>query len=206
MRVLAEKRCGRRCVVRASFYTLCTYTRRAACAVRTLHSRTHDNHLRYAPHAKRSNPFTLRLNTKSPHLPHISCFGPLFRHRKASSESGAEQPQLVLLFFMAQLLLRELAECHRLVQLVPMDMTSYYAQTTVEIRKAADELFRLSEWTSKPAPSKGNEERKRNKRNIPSPLYLLTHYSIYYLSRIQFLAKGCTNTGWLYTPVTPNPS
>ncbi|GBP83373.1 hypothetical protein EVAR_91046_1 [Eumeta japonica] len=61
-------------------------------------------------------------------------------------------------------------------------------------------------WTSKPAPSKGNEERKRNKRNIPSPLYLLTHYSIYYLSRIQFLAKGCTNTGWLYTPVTPNPS
>ncbi|GBP69064.1 hypothetical protein EVAR_51997_1 [Eumeta japonica] len=22
---------------------------------------------------------------------------------------------------------------------------------------------------------------------------------------IKFLAKGCTNTGWLYTPVTPNP-
>ncbi|GBP08690.1 Apical endosomal glycoprotein [Eumeta japonica] len=61
-------------------------------------------------------------------------------------------------------------------------------------------------WTLKPAPSKGNEERKRNKRNIPSPLYLLTHYSIYYLSRIQFLAKGCTNTGWLYSPVTPNQS
>ncbi|GBP03712.1 hypothetical protein EVAR_2446_1 [Eumeta japonica] len=29
--------------------------------------------------------------------------------------------------------------------------------------------------------------------------------SIYYLSQIQSLAKGCTNTGWLYTPVTSNP-
>ncbi|XP_026319518.1 uncharacterized protein LOC113230012 [Hyposmocoma kahamanoa] len=45
---------------------------------------------------------------------------------RSTSEGGTEQPQLVLLYFMAQLLLRELAKCHRLVQLVPMDMTSYY--------------------------------------------------------------------------------
>ncbi|XP_049881021.1 uncharacterized protein LOC126377344 isoform X2 [Pectinophora gossypiella] len=46
--------------------------------------------------------------------------------KPAAGESVTEQPQLVLLYFMAQLLLRELAKCHRLVQLVPMDMTSYY--------------------------------------------------------------------------------
>ncbi|CAB3240500.1 unnamed protein product [Arctia plantaginis] len=46
--------------------------------------------------------------------------------KKSTSEGCTEQPQMVLLYFMAQLLLRELAKCHRLVQLVPMDMTSYY--------------------------------------------------------------------------------
>lgn len=45
---------------------------------------------------------------------------------RSTSEGCADQPQLVLLYFMSQLLLRELAKCHRLVQLVPMDMTSYY--------------------------------------------------------------------------------
>lgn len=47
---------------------------------------------------------------------------------RSTGEEGSEQPQLVLLYFMAQLLLRELAKCHRLVQLVPMDMTSYYGK------------------------------------------------------------------------------
>ncbi|XP_039757880.1 uncharacterized protein LOC120632134 isoform X2 [Pararge aegeria] len=46
--------------------------------------------------------------------------------KKPAGEGCADQPQLVLLYFMSQLLLRELAKCHRLVQLVPMDMTSYY--------------------------------------------------------------------------------
>ncbi|XP_026494734.1 uncharacterized protein Dcma isoform X2 [Vanessa tameamea] len=46
--------------------------------------------------------------------------------KKSTSEGCADQPQLVLLYFMSQLLLRELAKCHRLVQLVPMDMSSYY--------------------------------------------------------------------------------
>ncbi|GBP75238.1 hypothetical protein EVAR_45437_1 [Eumeta japonica] len=80
------------------------------------------------------------------------------------------------------------------------------AQTIVEIRKAADELFQLSEMDVKACTKQRKRRTKEKQRNIPSPLYLLTHYSIYYLSRIQFLAKGCTNTGWLYTPVTPNPS
>ncbi|GBP79592.1 hypothetical protein EVAR_64264_1 [Eumeta japonica] len=50
--------------------------------------------------------------------------------------------------------------------------------------KIADEPRQLPEEnTESSAPSKENEERKTN-----------------------FLAKGCTNTGWFYTPVTPNPS
>lgn len=38
----------------------------------------------------------------------------------------ADNPHFVLLFFIAQLFLRELAKCHRLVQVIPMDMTGYY--------------------------------------------------------------------------------
>ncbi|XP_026474563.1 uncharacterized protein LOC113378250 [Ctenocephalides felis] len=38
----------------------------------------------------------------------------------------ADNPHLVLLFFLAQLFLRELAKCQRLVQVVPMDMSGYY--------------------------------------------------------------------------------
>ncbi|KAL0278483.1 UNVERIFIED_CONTAM: hypothetical protein PYX00_000299 [Menopon gallinae] len=38
----------------------------------------------------------------------------------------ADNPHFVLLFFMIQLFLRELAKCSRLVQVVPMDMSSYY--------------------------------------------------------------------------------
>lgn len=38
----------------------------------------------------------------------------------------ADNPHLVLLFFVSQLFLRELTKCHRLVQIIPMDMTGYY--------------------------------------------------------------------------------
>ncbi|CAH0776422.1 unnamed protein product [Bemisia tabaci] len=38
----------------------------------------------------------------------------------------ADHPHLVLLFFMCQLFIRELAKCSRLVQLMPMDMTGYF--------------------------------------------------------------------------------
>ncbi|XP_047000646.1 uncharacterized protein LOC124616385 [Schistocerca americana] len=38
----------------------------------------------------------------------------------------ADNPHLVLLFFISQLLLRELAKCRRLVQVVPMDMSGLY--------------------------------------------------------------------------------
>ncbi|GBP42950.1 hypothetical protein EVAR_96447_1 [Eumeta japonica] len=54
--------------------------------------------------------------------------------------------------------------------------------------------------------AKKTENGRQMEETCPFLLYLLTHYSIYYPSLIQFLAKGCTNTGWLYTPVTPNPS
>jgi hypothetical protein len=40
----------------------------------------------------------------------------------------ADNPHFVLLFFIAQLFLRELAKCHRLVQVIPMDMTGYYGK------------------------------------------------------------------------------
>lgn len=40
----------------------------------------------------------------------------------------ADHPHLVLLFFMCQLFLRELAKCSRLVTLVPMDMTGYFGK------------------------------------------------------------------------------
>ncbi|CAG7734296.1 unnamed protein product [Allacma fusca] len=46
-------------------------------------------------------------------------------------------PQLVLLFFCTQLLLRELRKCRRLVMTMPIDMASYYGnpskQSSVKI-------------------------------------------------------------------------
>ncbi|XP_013107113.1 uncharacterized protein LOC106086850 [Stomoxys calcitrans] len=38
----------------------------------------------------------------------------------------ADNPHLVLLFYMAQLFLRELVKSYRLIQVVPMDMSGYY--------------------------------------------------------------------------------
>ncbi|XP_053693567.1 uncharacterized protein LOC128741638 [Sabethes cyaneus] len=38
----------------------------------------------------------------------------------------ADNPHLVLLFYLAQLFLRELIKSHRLVQVIPMDMSGYY--------------------------------------------------------------------------------
>ncbi|GBP72792.1 hypothetical protein EVAR_4676_1 [Eumeta japonica] len=46
--------------------------------------------------------------------------------------------------------------------------------------------------------AKKTENGRQMEETCPFLLYLLTHYSIYYPSLIQFLAKGCTNTGWLY--------
>ncbi|XP_011298398.1 uncharacterized protein [Fopius arisanus] len=39
----------------------------------------------------------------------------------------ADSPNLVLLFFVSQLFLRELYKCKNLVRIVPMDMSGYYA-------------------------------------------------------------------------------
>ncbi|EAT46586.1 AAEL002220-PA [Aedes aegypti] len=38
----------------------------------------------------------------------------------------ADNPHLVLLFYLSQLFLRELIKSHRLVQVIPMDMSGYY--------------------------------------------------------------------------------
>ncbi|XP_014243480.1 uncharacterized protein LOC106663286 [Cimex lectularius] len=38
----------------------------------------------------------------------------------------ADHPHLIIVFYMCQLFLRELAKCSRLVQLIPMDMTGYF--------------------------------------------------------------------------------
>jgi hypothetical protein len=46
----------------------------------------------------------------------------------------ADNQHFVLLFFIAQLFLRELAKCYRLVQVIPMDMTGYYGKTTTAVR------------------------------------------------------------------------
>lgn len=40
----------------------------------------------------------------------------------------ADNPNLVLLFFVAQLFLRELYKCKKLVRIVPMDMSGYYGE------------------------------------------------------------------------------
>uniref|UniRef100_A0A1B0DGP5 Uncharacterized protein n=1 Tax=Phlebotomus papatasi TaxID=29031 RepID=A0A1B0DGP5_PHLPP len=38
----------------------------------------------------------------------------------------ADNPHLVLLFYLSQLFLRELIKSYRLVQVIPMDMSGYY--------------------------------------------------------------------------------
>lgn len=44
-----------------------------------------------------------------------------------------DNPHLVLLFYMAQLFLRELVKSYRLIQVVPMDMSGYYGKFTSAI-------------------------------------------------------------------------
>lgn len=57
----------------------------------------------------------------------------------------ADNPHFVLLFFMIQLFLRELAKCSRLIQVIPMDMSSYYGESafprTVDLFTSQDSLF-----------------------------------------------------------------
>lgn len=45
----------------------------------------------------------------------------------------ADNPHLVLLFYLAQLFLRELIKSHRLVQVIPMDMSGYYGKISSSI-------------------------------------------------------------------------
>jgi hypothetical protein len=39
-----------------------------------------------------------------------------------------DNPHLVLLFYLSQLFVRELIKSHRLVQVIPMDMSGYYGK------------------------------------------------------------------------------
>jgi hypothetical protein len=39
-----------------------------------------------------------------------------------------DNPHLVLLFYLSQLFVRELLKSHRLVQVIPMDMSGYYGE------------------------------------------------------------------------------
>ncbi|XP_044742130.1 uncharacterized protein LOC123303095, partial [Chrysoperla carnea] len=54
------------------------------------------------------------------------------RHEMDGINAGIpnDDPHLLLLFFILQLFLRELTKCHRLVQVIPMDMTGYYDNRT----------------------------------------------------------------------------
>lgn len=61
-------------------------------------------------------------------------FSLIFRNNVSSDGGGgssgngtvAENPHLLLLFYLAQLFLRELFKSYRLIQVVPMDMSGYY--------------------------------------------------------------------------------
>lgn len=61
-----------------------------------------------------------------------------------------DNPHLVLLFYMAQLFLRELVKSYRLIQVVPMDMSGYYGKfnstpaPTHDFRDLAGSMFQLS--------------------------------------------------------------
>lgn len=62
----------------------------------------------------------------------------------------ADNPHFVLLFFIAQLFLRELAKCHRLVQVIPMDMSGYYGKQHIMptgscIEREAEHVTRTTE-------------------------------------------------------------
>jgi hypothetical protein len=55
----------------------------------------------------------------------------------------ADNQHFVLLFFIAQLFLRELAKCYRLVQVIPMDMAGYYGKTTAKAQAVLPTQQRL---------------------------------------------------------------
>lgn len=47
----------------------------------------------------------------------------------------ADNPHLVLLFYLSQLFLRELFKSYRLIQVVPMDMSGYYGKCVCAVWK-----------------------------------------------------------------------
>lgn len=61
----------------------------------------------------------------------LTAFRRLFCFIRSAMEAGipADSPNLVLLFFLAQLFLRELYKSKNLVRVVPMDMTGYFGES-----------------------------------------------------------------------------
>lgn len=54
-----------------------------------------------------------------------------FFFRSNLESSLLDHPELALLFYLCQMMLRELGKCSRLVQLIPMDMTGYFGQLRI---------------------------------------------------------------------------
>lgn len=64
-----------------------------------------------------------------PHDFHQLC-APIINTRRIVADGiVTDSTNLVLLFYLAQLFLRELVKSYRLLQVVPMDMSSYYGES-----------------------------------------------------------------------------
>lgn len=72
----------------------------------------------------RNPPLPKRLETS---INFFLLFFPLSSRSNLES-SLLDHPELALLFYLCQMMLRELGKCSRLVQLIPMDMTGYFGE------------------------------------------------------------------------------
>jgi hypothetical protein len=68
----------------------------------------------------------------------------------------ADSPNLVLLFFLAQLFLRELYKSKNLVRIVPMDMTGYFGNYRLAHRRDFRALSPFPRQNHAPRPQKYN--------------------------------------------------
>lgn len=58
----------------------------------------------------------------------------------------SDNPHLVLLFYLAQLFLRELFKSYRLIQVVPMDMSGYYGKTLLYLLLLPPAYFNIFQF------------------------------------------------------------
>lgn len=87
-----------------------------------------------------------------PHDFHQLC-APIINTRRIVADGiVTDSTNLVLLFYLAQLFLRELVKSYRLLQVVPMDMSSYYGESFHSIMcrwilNWIELKFLFSEWS-----------------------------------------------------------